>query len=139
MCPAPANGQGVGRRVVETGVARNTVLVPSSSDLDLSGAEQRQRVADSGRGHTKLTRPRPGARGRVVELTGRAGKLCASEDQHVAVREQRRREVGTVDVHAAGQRPVAMIVEFGARTPPDELGFPPAIRTWPLGSSVAAV
>ena len=36
---------GVTRRIVETGIACNTVLVPPSSDLGLSGTEQRQGVA----------------------------------------------------------------------------------------------
>jgi len=114
--PGASGRPGVCRPVVETGVARKTVLVPPSCNQSLSGAEQRQRVADSGRGHIKCTGPRPGTSGGVVELACRAGELGASEDQHVAVREQRRREVGTVDVHAARQRPVAMIVELGART-----------------------
>ena len=96
--PGASGRPGVGRPVVEMGVTRNTVLVPPSSNLGLSGAEQRQRVADPGRGHTKLAGPRPGAGGRVVELARRAGELCASEDQHVSVREQCRPEVGTVDV-----------------------------------------
>jgi hypothetical protein len=46
---------GVGRRVVEKGVARNTVLVPPSSDLGLSGTEQRQCVAADGRGDIILS------------------------------------------------------------------------------------
>src|ERR1700730_5950389 len=78
--PGASDWPGVGRRVVETGVACNTVLVPPASDLSLSGAEQRQRLADSGRGHIELTGPRPGAGGRVIELAGRAGELCAPED-----------------------------------------------------------
>src|ERR1700738_2859978 len=71
--PGASDRPGVGRRVVETGVACNAVLFPPSSDLSLSGAEQRQRVADSGRGHIELTGPRPSARDRIVELAGRAG------------------------------------------------------------------
>ncbi len=60
--PGASGRPRVCRPVVETGVARKTVLVPPSCNQSISGTEQRQRVADSGRGHIKCAGPRPGAR-----------------------------------------------------------------------------
>src|ERR1039457_7726737 len=103
----PGPRPGICGRVVEAGVEEEVIFIQPPIDEHLSVRTQRLRLATDGRGHTKALRPRPSCPGWIVELGGVTLKIRASEDQHVAVGEQRRREALSEDVHAGSQVPMA--------------------------------